>query len=137
LPGKRFVKQEILGKAKAYLGTDVSLRQVACFNGMPIQYDGSDADPAPALAPSTVWRWLSWLGGLSHTLRAACDLIRQKEPGSALHRQSDLLRAGMYRSKPRRETLERAKRLLVAAPVFERLFGKEIFPRFATAHAWR
>ena len=39
------------------------------------------------LAPSTVWRWLSWLGEMTDTLRAAWGLIREKEPNSTLHRQ--------------------------------------------------
>jgi len=90
-----------------------------------------------ALAPSTLWRWISWLGGLSETVRAAGQLIRQKQPGEILHREAWPLPAHKYRSQQRRQVLQRAARGIVVNQIFQRLFGWEIFPRLATAHGWR
>jgi hypothetical protein len=88
------------------------------------------------LAPSTVWRWLSWLGGMPGTLRAVWDLIRQKEPDATLHRQSWAVSLRKYRSPRRRDVLLEAMRLLAADRVCEGLFGEGIFPRYATSQGW-
>ena len=74
LPRKRFVQAPVLEKAGEYLGTEHSYRNTVKDKGMPIMYD--DRKPAKGwqpvgLAPSTVWRWLSWLGGMPGTLRVA------------------------------------------------------------------
>jgi hypothetical protein len=97
---------------------------------MPIMYD--DRNVPQGLAPSTVWRWLSWLGGMSGTLRAAWDLIRQKEPNSTLHRQPWAVSPAKYRSPQRRETLVAAMQVLAVDRICARIFGQGIFPRYAT-----
>ena len=131
-------------KARESWATDTSYRKVIEHQGMPILYDDREADSIPAgkdcvpgLAPSTVWRWLSWLGGLENMLREACQLIRQKAPGSALHREAWPVSARKYRSEARRQTLQRAAQCLVSEPLFRELFDQEMFPNFATAHGWR
>ena len=98
----------MLEKASEYLGTEHSYRKTVEDKGMPIMYD--DRKPSKerlpeGLAPSTVWRWLSWLGGMPGTLRAAWELIRQKEPNATLHRQPWAVSPAKYRSEQRRETL--------------------------------
>jgi hypothetical protein len=75
----------VLEKAGEYLGTDHSYAKTAEHEGMPIMYDDrirTEKKQPVGLASSTVWRWLSWLGGMKNTLRAACELIRQKEPNA-------------------------------------------------------
>jgi hypothetical protein len=135
LPRKRFVQPPVLEKVTEYLGTEHSYRKTVEDKGMPIMYD--DREPAQerqpqGLAPSTVWRWLSWLGGMPGRLRAAWDLIRQREPGSTLHRQPWAVSAAKYRSEQRRETLVAAMQVLAADRICARIFGKGIFPRYAT-----
>lgn len=101
---------------------------------MSIVYDDWNAKGRKlpvGLAPSTVWRWLSWLGGMPGTLRSAWDLIRQKEPNSTLHRQSWAVPPGKYRSEKRRNALQQAMQLLAVDRVCEKLFGVGIFPRYA------
>jgi hypothetical protein len=122
-------------KAGEYLGTEHSYRKTVQDKGMPIMYD--DRKPAQqrqpvGLAPSTVWRWLSWLGGMPGTLRAAWDLIRQKEPNSTLHRQPWVVSRAKYRSPQRWETLIAAMQVVAADRICGRIFGKGIFPRYAT-----
>jgi hypothetical protein len=106
---------------------------------MPIMYDDrtpAGLEKARGLAPSTVWRWLSWLGGMPGTLRAAWGLIRQKDPNSTLHRQPWVVSAWKYRSEKRRDMLQQAMQLLAIDRVCEKLFGGEIFPRYAISQGW-
>jgi hypothetical protein len=139
----RYAKLPVREKAKEYLGTDTSYRKVIRHQGMPILYDDREAnrisagkDRVAGLAASTVWRWLSWLGSLENMLREASQLIRQKAPSSALHREPWALRARKHRSDARRQTLQRAAQCLVIEPLFRELFDQEVFPNFATAHGW-
>jgi len=139
LPHKRFVKEPVLEKSSEYLGTEHSYRKTVEDQGMPIMYD--DRKPAEkrqpvGLAPSTVWRWLSWLGGMGDTLRVAWELIRQKEPNSTLHRQPWAVSPAKYRSPKRQETLVAAMQVLAADRVCERIFSTGIFPRYATSRGF-
>ena len=129
----------MLEKASEYLGTDRSYAKTIKHQGMPIMYDDrtpAGLEKARGLAPSTVWRWLSWLGGMPRTLRAAWDLIRQKEPNSMLHRQSWAVPPEKYRSEKRQNALQQAMQLLAADRVCESLFGEGIFPRYAISRGW-
>lgn len=129
-------------RAQAFLGSDQSYRLTVQPQGRAVVYDDRQeealARQGAALAPSTVWRWLSWLGdGLQETFRKARQLIRARSPRSTLHRDAWCIWPYKYRSDQRRQTLQRALQHLVVANVFGQLFGKAIFPHFATAHGWR
>ena len=142
LPHKRFVTEVVLDQSQAFLGTDQSYRASVRPNGRELVYDDRQdealARAGAALSHSTVWRWLSWLGdGLQRTFREARRLIRAREPRSPLHRQDWRVSSAKYRSEPRRQTLERALQGLVVTEVFRELFGKAIFPNFATGWNWR
>jgi hypothetical protein len=129
----------VLEKASEYLGTDQSYGKTAEHEGMPIMYDDrlrTEKKQPVGLAPSTVWRWLSWLGGMKNTLRAACKLIRQKEPNATLHREPWALPRWKYRSQSRQSTLQQAMQLFAADRLCERLFGQGIFPRYAISQGW-
>jgi hypothetical protein len=142
LPHKRFVSQVLQEKARDYLGSEPSsYRGASQREGRPLVYDDRQDEPlakaAAALAPSTLWRWLSWVGnGLENTFRAARQLIREKEPRSTLHREAWAVAPHRYRSEARRQVLERALEASAVQEIFQRLFGKAIFPNFATAHGW-
>ena len=139
LPHKQFVHAAVSDRAKAYLGNETTYEEATRHEGLPIMYD----DRAPArgkvsvgLAPSTVWRWISWLSTLKNTLCAAAAAICQQEPQSVLHREVWAVSGTKYRSEARRHVLEQAVRWIVTGSVFERLFGRKIFPDFAMAHGW-
>lgn len=137
LPFKRFVSQVVCERSQAFLGTEQSYRDSVRLQGRAVVYDDRQDEKlgreAAALAPSTVWRWLSWLGDqLQEPFREVRQLIRSKTPSSALHWESWAVSPYKYRSEARRLTLERAVEGLVLAKVFQQLFGKAIFPRFAT-----
>jgi hypothetical protein len=142
LPHKRFVTAVVSDRAQAFLGTDQSYRDTVRPDGRALVYDDRQdealARDGAALAHSTVWRWVSWLGdSLPRTFREARRLIRAREPRSPLHRQDWSVSSAKYRSEPRRRTLERALQALVVTEVFRVLFGKAIFPNFATCWNWR
>ena len=133
------MQQPVLAIAKEYLGTARTYRQTVMHEGMSIVYDDRAAKGEwrpVGLSPSTVWRWLSWLGETPNTLQAVMELIRQKEPNAALHRELWVVPAGKYRSQQRRDTLQRAMQLLIADRMCAKLFGKGIFPRFGIARGW-
>jgi len=141
LPRKRFSKQPVLEKGGEYLGTDHSYAKTVVDQreGLPIMYDDrtpAGLEKASGLAPSTVWRWLSWLGGMPATLRGVWDLIRQKEPDATLHRQAWAVSPRKYRSEKRRDVLLQAMQLLAVDRVCEGLFRAGIFPRYATSQGW-
>lgn len=129
----------MLEKAKEYLGTDHSYRKTVTDGRMPIMYDNRNAKGRKlpgGLVPSTVWRWLSWLGGMKNTLRAACELIRQKDSNATLHREPWALPPWKYRSQARQSTLQQAMQLFAADRLCEGFFGQGIFPRYAIAQGW-
>jgi len=141
-PQKRYAKPLVLERAKLYLGSRLSYRSTVHEEGMPLLYDDRcDQQMAirgsPALAPSSVWRWLTWLGGLEKTVRAARQLICERETASTLHREPWAVPVSKYRSQSRRTALQQAMQTLVVDSLFRSLFGKEIFPDLATAHSWR
>jgi len=138
---KQFVSQTLLDRAKDFLGSRKSYRQAVRQDQRALIYDDRQEHPlarrGAALAHSTLWRWLSWLGELTRTIQAAGQLICQKDPHSRLHRQVIPIDPRKYRSEPRRMLLEEASRMLLVEAAFAEHFGKKIFPRFATGCGWR
>ncbi len=140
LPCKRFTKAPILEKANRYLKSDETYDEIIKHDGMPIMYDdrGTTATRQPVgLASSTVWRWLSWLGEMHYKLHVGIGQIR-KQISSDLKMPSEVLITSTRRCRTqlRRDTLNSAAELLAINGVYEKLFGKEFFPRFAMAAGW-
>ncbi len=138
---KQFVSPTLLERAKDFLGSQKSYRQAVREQQRPLVYDDRQEHPlaaqGAALAHSTLWRWLSWLGQLTRTPQRASQLICQKDPHSTLHSQVILIDPRKYRSEQRRVSLEQAARMLLVEATFHSHFGKKIFPRFATGCGWR
>ena len=131
----------MLEKASEYLGTEPSYEKtvkstVYDDRHVEAERDAADRQQPVGLAPSTVWRWLSWLGGMPATLRAAWNLIRQKEPNATLHRQPWAVSPRKYRSQKRHDTLIAAMQLLAVDRVCAGLFGAGIFPRYAISQGF-
>jgi len=116
---------------------ECSYRTGIMDEGLPIFH--KDADVCAQLSPSTLWRWVSTLGGLARTTHQALHLIKQKAPDSGLFRALGTLRIGApkYRSDARRQTLERCLSLLLISQVYARLFGGSLFPELATGSGFR
>lgn len=138
LPHKRYEASFIFARCTVYV-EDKARTYAECVleGGMPIMY--GDADSGMQLWPSTVWRWVSTLGGFAETMRCALHLIRQKSPSTGLFRELGMHHIGghKYRSEVRKYTLNRCLSLLVACRVYARLFGSAVFPELATACGFR
>ena len=141
---KQFVSPTVRAMAKAFLGTDKSYRETVIHQHRWLVYDDRQehwlAERGAALAHSSVWHWLSWLGGLRRTCQKASQLISQKDPSSTLHREVIPIDPRKYRDAPgcpRHQCLQQAGRMLLVEAVFERQLGKQVFPHFATGCGWR
>lgn len=142
LPYKRFVSEVVCDRSGTFLGSNQSYRETVRQQGRAMVYDDRQdeelARQGAALAHSSVWRWLSWLGDeLQDAWRALRGLIRARTSDSVLHRECWGVSPYKYRCEARRLTLQQAVEGLVLARVFQRLFGKAIFPHFATVACQR
>lgn len=138
LPHKRYVRQTVEQKCGVFLGEEISYRQAVEDQGRPTVYDEAPrgGESSAALAPSTLWRWLSWMGGLEKTTRNAFRVIREANASVSLHRQDWAVSPKKHRSESRRHVLEKALELLVTEKIFQRQFNRSIFPHFATGCRW-
>lgn len=139
LPRKRYVRQAVEALAGKYVHEEsCTYRGAVKVGGGAIGYASVQHDEIDErqLVPSTVWRWLSFLGELKETLRRAHGLIRAKAPSSELSRKAAWIAPRKYRSTGRRNVLRSALRLMNAGQEYRRLFGRGIFPELATACEW-
>lgn len=136
MPYKRYVKDDVLELSRQYVEDDhSSYRDVVQDNASAIGYDsGEDTIDERQLAPSTVWRWLSYVGSLQQALYKALHLIRQKSPSSGIFRQIRPVHVQKYRSHGRKKLLGRCLRLFRAEGEFSPLFGVSIFTHLATPY---
>lgn len=141
LPRKRYVRQAVLERAQRYVELDrATYRNSVEENGLPICRDSGDERRINdrCLAHTTLYRWITTLGSLRGTLRAALDLIRQADPATGLFR--DLMRLRIpsrkYRSEGRKAILTTCRGLGMAEPRYAALFDASIFPDYATASGW-
>ena len=132
---KRYVRQDVFRLSDAYLSNDAaSYANTVRVDGMTICYE--EADGGRILWPSTVHRWIGFLGGLQRTLGQVWQLIRAKSPtGDAFRRITPLPRS-KYRSEHRKGLLQRCARLLSGDAECRDLFGAKIFTYLATACGW-
>jgi hypothetical protein len=138
LPFKRYTLPFMVERAGSYVTDEArTYAEGVEAEGVPICHE--DADAGRSLWPSTLWRWVSTLGGLSETVRRALDLIGRKDPSTDIVRRlsGGRLRAEKYRSAARGEVLACCRALALAAPLYARLFGVGIFPDLATGVGWR
>jgi hypothetical protein len=131
VPYKRYTVGTILELSERYEAEpETSYRKVVKPEGMALGYaenkDGTIDERQ--MSHTTLWHWLSWLGGLTGLCDRAVDLLRQKDPGFELHRAVRPIFPGHYRSAARRRILEQAAALIRIAHCFEQLFSRRIFP---------
>jgi len=142
LPHKQYVRQDIARLAQAYVGDDkLSYRKATQVKGMAVCYGSQRHDDQQVddrvLGPSTLHRWVGWLGSLKQTLQQAWRLIRSKSPTCDLFRKAVGVPGWKYRCEARRDLLQRCCRLLKTNRVYQDLFDLSIFTELATVYHWR
>jgi hypothetical protein len=133
LPFKRYVLLFILERCAAYVEDTVrTYREGVTEEGEQISHE--DADKGVKLWPSTLWRWVDRLGRFPVTVRQALNLIKQKNPSTAIFRTLGCLRIreGKFRSQARQHVLERCRALVTVNGAYARLFSASVFPELAT-----
>jgi hypothetical protein len=139
-PYKRYVRQDVSRLSGRYVADDgLSYRQAVRVGGMAVCYDAGSGRPIDerVLWPSTLHRWIGFLGRLPHTLQQAWRLIRAKSPACDLHRRPVAVPCWKYRSARRRKLLHACGRLLATDRAYQTLFEVSIFPYLATLCSWR
>jgi hypothetical protein len=137
LPCKRYVREAILDHTGRYLATDgATYRAAAAVDKMPV-FHGSEASRIDdrTLQPSTLFRWITTLGALTRTVRAALHLIHAAGASDVFRRLLPVA-PRKYRSEARRQRLETTQALRLAEEEYPVLFGRSIFPALATACGW-
>lgn len=140
LPHKRYVRQDVCRLSERYVVDDgVSYRKAVKVNRMAVCYDAGGGRPLDdrVLWPSTLHRWIGFLGGLKDTLQRAWRLIREKSSTCDVFRQAIPVPCCKYRSEQRREVLQTCGRLLRTDRAYQTLFKVSIFPHLATLCSWR
>ena len=139
LPHKRFVKQDVLAKALKYLSAEKTLKCRATYREAVLEGRGplcyAEDQEGHQFRHATVWRWLSWLGSLQDLQQWATQLIFQKDPQADLHWKPHPIADHKVRSEGRRQTLQRAARMLDVVETFSILFGGSLFTHLGTAGA--
>lgn len=123
MPYKRFAKPAIIDHAKKYLEEDLSYRQSVQGAHTPVAYDGPEGDAGQQLSRSTVWKWLSWLGGLKEVLQRVTSLVLEKDPNANPAREVAPICAKKFCLQPRHDVLHFAARLIVAAEQAAEIFA--------------
>jgi hypothetical protein len=141
LPNKRYVRQDVCRLGGRYVADDgVSYRRGVQVDRMAVCYD-SDGEGQPiddrVLWPSTLHRWVGFLGSLKDTLQQAWRLIRAKSPTCDVFRKATPVPCWKYRSVERREVLQTCGRLLGTDRAYQDLFDVSIFTHLATLYSWR
>jgi len=135
MPHKRYTRKSVMGFAGDYLQSDKMTYQQAVMADRSVPgYPKNDA----TLAPSTIHRWITGLGRLTHTCRIALSLLLQENPLSSICR--DLARLIVprrkYKTNTRKKQLASCLQLVIIEAFFQASFKTSIFTKLATRCAF-
>lgn len=139
---KRYTRETILDFSASYLEDDASAYRKAVLEEGASFLHASTTKGEPhtskELAHSTLYRWITSLGGMKEVLRCGQDLILQMNPASSICR--DLAALGIapkkYMTAAREGVLKRCRQLIHLEVEFRATFHNSIFPFFATKCEW-
>ena len=127
--------------AASYVENDKrSYRETASPGGRVRGYQTPTSAPAideRALAQSTLWWMLAWMGAQVAALAKGRQLVQQHHPSSTCHRFVGAVSPDKFRSRQRELSLCRSRQLLHLRAEWEDLFPEKFFPRFATRSGFR
>ena len=135
IPHKHYTRQTIMGFAGVYLQSGKMTYQQAVMADRSVPgYPKNDA----TLVPSTIHRWITTLGRLTHTSRIALSLLLQENPISSICR--DLARLIIprrkYKTNERKKKLISCRQLVIIDAFFQATFKTSIFTKLATRCAF-
>ena len=126
----------MLSLAASYVeNNEQSYRKTASPEGRVRGYQtptNASAIDERALAHSTIWRMLTWLGAQVTALAEGRQLVQQHNPNSTGHRFVGAVAPHKFRSRQRELFLRRSRQLLHLHAEWDELFPEKFFPRFAT-----
>ena len=135
IPHKHYTRPSITGFSASYLNSeDITYRQALMVDGSLPGYPQNDA----TLAPSTIHRWITTLGRLTHTSRTALILLLQKNPVSSICRNlaQVVIPQRKYKTKKRKKQLINCRHLMIIKAFFQATFKTSIFTKLAIRHAF-
>jgi len=136
LPYKRYAGPTLLHLAASYVENDKkSYRETASpgrrVTGYQTPPEAAAIDER-ALAHSTIWRVLTWLGAQLAALANGRQMVQQHNPRSTCHRFSGTVAPRKYRCQRRGRLLRQSRQLIHLRAEWDELFSEKFFPRFAT-----
>jgi hypothetical protein len=137
LPYKRYALTGLIERCQVYLDHDqMSYAKVArTEDRRPVWYvngQGRELLPARALAPSTIWRWVTFWGLQTIALQKGLQLWLEHDASSPVHRFLGVVGPHKFRSETRGNILRTARRLLHLNNRWNHTFCGSFLPRFAT-----
>jgi hypothetical protein len=141
VPHKRYVRDDVCRLTGRYVAEDgLSYRKAVQVKRMPVYYDaggdGRQGIDERVLWPSTLHRWIGFVGRLRRTLREAWQLVRARSPTCDAFREVAPIPCWKYRSEQRKHVLQHCGRLLRVDEAYRGLFKTSIFPYLATLCRW-
>jgi hypothetical protein len=130
IPHKHYTQPTITGFSASYVESDdMTYQQAVMVDHSAPGYPQNDA----TLAPTTIHRWITTLGGFTQTCRTALILLLQENPVSSICR--DLARIIIplrkYKTKQRKKQLINCRQLVIIEAVFQATFKTSIFTKLA------
>jgi hypothetical protein len=131
VPHKHYTRQSLMGFSANYLESDhMTYQQAGMVDNSTPGYPQTES----TLAPSTIHRWITPLGRLTSTCRAALLLLLQENPLSSICR--DLARIVIpqkkFKTHHRKNQLIGCRQLLMIEAIFKATFNHSIFTKLAT-----
>ena len=135
IPHKHYTQPSITGFCARYLNTeDITYRQALMVDDSVPGYPQNDA----TMAPSTIHRWITTLGRLTHTCRTALILLLQQNPVLSICRNLAriIIPRRKYKTKQRKKQLTNCRQLIIIEAFFQATFKTSIFTKLAISCAF-
>jgi hypothetical protein len=130
IPHKHYTRPTITGFSASYIESDdMTYQQAVMVDHSVPGYPQNDA----TLAPSTIHRWITTLGGFTQTCRTALILLLQENPVSSICRNLARLIIPLrkYKTKQRKKQLINCRQLVIIEAFFQVTFKTSIFTKLA------
>jgi hypothetical protein len=130
IPHKHYTQPTITGFSASYVESDdMTYQQALMVDHSAPGYPQNDA----TLAPTTIHRWITTLGGFTQTCRTALVLLLQENPVSSICRDlaQIIIPLRKYKTKQRKKQLINCRQLVIIEAVFQATFKTSIFTKLA------